>query len=350
MKSVSVQIDLTPWVRAPFSGIGRTAGLAFESIQRLGTGQFHGVSRQRSSGIEWLDPSRRLIGWKNRIYHSFEHRLPPVYRSLTVLSLHDLWTLRAGNAWQSPEFQKRQGPILRSAIARADWITVPSESVLRELQELFPETRERSAAVPWGPTLKLPPQSPSFSHPELVGGKRTLLTVSVIEPRKNLGKIPAALAQVPGVRWCLIGKIGYRGQEILDQLTADCARLGVELVRQEALSDEELIRQLQAAHAVVLPSSEEGFGLPALEGALLGRPLFLSEIGPFREIAGAAAAYFDPAQVEEALPALLQELVDASHSEWSALSLAVQERARSLTWDQTAAKFFRVYSALSSGT
>lgn len=58
------------------------------------------------------------------------------------------------------------------------------------------------------------------------------------------------------------------------------------------------LRQLQSlycqASAVILPSLYEGFGLPLLEAMAAGAPVFSSNAGPSREIAGDAAFFFDP--------------------------------------------------------
>jgi glycosyltransferase involved in cell wall biosynthesis len=171
----------------------------------------------------------------------------------------------------------------------------------------------------------------------------------VIEPRKNLASIPEALARVEGVCWVLVGKLGYRGEEILRQLEADCRRFNVSWLRRESLSESELLEAFERADAVLLPSQEEGFGLPALDGALLGRPLFLSDISPFREIGGEAAQYFDPSRVPETLAPALQAFLSLSTDEdWQQRSLASLARARAFSWEATADRFLQVYEAMGS--
>ncbi|NJM05299.1 glycosyltransferase family 4 protein [Candidatus Gracilibacteria bacterium] len=48
------------------------------------------------------------------------------------------------------------------------------------------------------------------------------------------------------------------------------------------------------ADGLLFPSRAEGFGMPMIEAALSGLPIFCSDIAPFRETAGDAAHYFDP--------------------------------------------------------
>ena len=48
----------------------------------------------------------------------------------------------------------------------------------------------------------------------------------------------------------------------------------------------------RAADLMLLPSAQEGFGIPVLEAGLVGLPIFCSDIPPFREIAGEWVEYF----------------------------------------------------------
>lgn len=50
------------------------------------------------------------------------------------------------------------------------------------------------------------------------------------------------------------------------------------------------------ADALLMPSREEGFGIPVLEAGLAGLPIFCTDIPSLREIAGEQATYFNPAE------------------------------------------------------
>jgi glycosyltransferase involved in cell wall biosynthesis len=56
---------------------------------------------------------------------------------------------------------------------------------------------------------------------------------------------------------------------------------------------------------MLLPSAQEGFGIPVLEAGLVGLPIFCSEIPPFREIAGAWAQFF---ALDEPVDSIAQRL------------------------------------------
>jgi glycosyltransferase involved in cell wall biosynthesis len=58
-------------------------------------------------------------------------------------------------------------------------------------------------------------------------------------------------------------------------------------------SDRMMDELYRAADLLLVPSAQEGFGIPILEAGIVGLPVFCSDIPPFRETAGDAAHYFE---------------------------------------------------------
>lgn len=69
------------------------------------------------------------------------------------------------------------------------------------------------------------------------------------------------------------------------------------------LGDDDVRSLYAVGDALVFPSKTEGFGLPIVEAALHGLPVFCSDIPPHREIGGSFASFFsldsDPGQIAE---------------------------------------------------
>ena len=61
------------------------------------------------------------------------------------------------------------------------------------------------------------------------------------------------------------------------------------------------------ADALLLPSRDEGFGLPILEAGLHRLPVFCTDIAALREVAGAEAVYFSPDAPPPDIAALIRE-------------------------------------------
>jgi alpha-1,3-rhamnosyl/mannosyltransferase len=96
------------------------------------------------------------------------------------------------------------------------------------------------------------------------------------------------------------------------------------------------------AHMLVLPSLDEGFGLPVLEAMACGVPVVVSTGGSLPEVAGDAAAPVPPDDVtglRDAMAALLDPEVAAAAAK---RGLA---RADAFRWDDCANKVWRAYRA-----
>ncbi len=101
------------------------------------------------------------------------------------------------------------------------------------------------------------------------------------------------------------------------------------------LSDESLAALLSGARALVLPSLDEGFGLPAVEAMSCGTPVLASRSGALPEVVGEAGLYFSPHDQQELLQALLRILDDAPLRR--RLSGRALQRAKQFSWDRAAA-------------
>jgi alpha-1,3-rhamnosyl/mannosyltransferase len=63
--------------------------------------------------------------------------------------------------------------------------------------------------------------------------------------------------------------------------------------------DDDLIAIYNAASLLVLPSFDEGFGLPVIEAMACGTPVAVSQIGALVELVGDAGLVFDPSDVRD---------------------------------------------------
>jgi glycosyltransferase involved in cell wall biosynthesis len=139
-----------------------------------------------------------------------------------------------------------------------------------------------------------------------------LLAPVRITRRKNLElaiEVTAALRQM-GV-WPLLvvtgppGPHNVRSSEYLGELLQRRKELGVEhevvFLAVEGndgmgleVSDEGMAELYWWADALLMPSRQEGFGLPLLEAGLSRLPIFCSDLAVLREVGGQHASYFAP--------------------------------------------------------
>ena len=77
--------------------------------------------------------------------------------------------------------------------------------------------------------------------------------------------------------------------------------------------DDEVVALLQHAVLNVVPSLEEGFGLPVLEGAACGVPVICSRSTSLPEVLAEPAAHFDPTDPDDIARAIERGMTDQVH-------------------------------------
>ena len=116
---------------------------------------------------------------------------------------------------------------------------------------------------------------------------------------------------------------------------------------QSDASDQQLVTLYKEARAFVFPSRYEGFGIPIVEAFSCGCPCAISRSSCFPEIAGGAAAYFDPDNLESMTETLRQVLYDDGLRR--KLIADGFERAKLFSWEKTATQTLTVYKGACAG-
>ncbi|OGD63370.1 hypothetical protein A2160_02705 [Candidatus Beckwithbacteria bacterium RBG_13_42_9] len=109
------------------------------------------------------------------------------------------------------------------------------------------------------------------------------------------------------------------------------------------VTDQQLVFFYNCAQALIVPSLDEGFGLPILEAMASGCPAIVSDIPVFREIAGNIPTYFNPADVSSISRSIQAVLTKADSINYSLLA---RKLAKKYTWERTAQKTLDIYKQL----
>jgi glycosyltransferase involved in cell wall biosynthesis len=138
-----------------------------------------------------------------------------------------------------------------------------------------------------------------------------LLHIGTLQPRKNLSRLVQALASlaVP-IKLVLAGKRGW----LYDDLFRQVRRLGLEgrVLFPGYVDDADKAALLSGSLACVFPSLYEGFGFPALEAQACDTPLVCANTSSLPEVAGDAALFVDPTDVDDLVQAMTRLLADAA--------------------------------------
>jgi glycosyltransferase involved in cell wall biosynthesis len=166
-------------------------------------------------------------------------------------------------------------------------------------------------------------------------------------PHKNFTSLIRALARIDEARRPHLVVTGSRGDDPLRPGVAELG-LGPWVELKEWVSDEELDTLHATATALAMPTLQEGFCLPVVDAMMAGLPCLLSDLPVLREVAGDAALYFPPLDLD----ALAEAIVTVTTRDDVAAGLAARgaARARLFSWETTAAQTLDVFrSALGRG-
>lgn len=169
------------------------------------------------------------------------------------------------------------------------------------------------------------------------------LFVGTLQPRKNVVRLAQAYALLcaqgrADFDLVLAGGAGWLSDDLLAALEA--MPMGGHLRRLGYVPDADLPALYSGAQMFCLPSLYEGFGLPILEAQSYGAPVMSANRSALPEIAGAAALYVDPTDVDAIAAAMLRLSQDEALRQQ--LIAAGHENVKRFSWAKAAAETLAV--------
>lgn len=283
---------------------------------------------------------------KPHVYHD-PNFVPFRFRGPTVITVHDVSWVRHPECHPGRRLAHLYSNFPK-ALRAADRIIVVSEFVRNELLACFTVDERKIDVVHNGVAPRFRPHSSEETaavlnrHGLKHGGY--FAAVGTLEPRKNLHTALAAHLRLPqamrrAMPLALIGGNGWFTDTLSAALSASLADGSVR--RLGYVSDDDLPALTAGARAIVYPSIYEGFGLPVVEAMASGVPALCSTAPALREVAGSAALFCGPTDVE-GFTCAMRELADDDALS-ARLGAAGVERARQFSWSRTATETLAVY-------
>lgn len=258
----------------------------------------------------------------------------PLWVRNQVLTLHDLSPLEHPE-WYRPVFALWYRIFIPVLVRRVRRIVTSSEFVRAKLLRRFGLPAKSVTVIPGGVDMDV--FHPGASH-RLDFPPRYVLFVGSLQQRKNLPRLLEAWEQVKDSvpdTWLVIAGAG--GEAFRPVRLAAAGRvkfLG-------PVAEVDLPGLYARAALFILPSLDEGFGLPVLEAMACGVPVAASRAGALPEVVGNAGLFFDPLEAREITGAIRSGLTDGSLRD--SLRENGLERARHFSWRESADKMWETF-------
>jgi glycosyltransferase involved in cell wall biosynthesis len=243
------------------------------------------------------------------LFHA-PHYVVPFTRVPFVVTIHDLIHLRNPN----PIARLYARQMIGRAVRRSRHVLTVSKAVKCEIVSTFGCADDHVVVTPNG-------VGAPFSESGKAAEGSYFLYVGNDKPHKNVDVLVDAFSKVDGASLVLTGGAFERFK----------SREGV--VVTGFVHDTELGALYRGAIALVMPSREEGFGLPALEAMASGCAVITSNAAALVEITGDAALHVEP---DAASLADAMTRIASDESLRRTLAARGVARAKNFTWTRCA--------------
>jgi glycosyltransferase involved in cell wall biosynthesis len=288
--------------------------------------------------LEW--PPIEMLGAAADVVHAAHPLLIPTRQAAQVVTFHDLSFLTAPQATHA-EVRRDYARLAPEHARRADAIVANSYHTASLVAGTFGVSLSRiHVCRPGRPEWKALGRSPNSPRDGYV------LFLGTLEARKNVGVLLDAYErlferhrQTPPL--VLAGRATADAAPWLERLSRPPLAGRVRHLGYVPAADLEGL--YAGARLLVLPSRDEGFGIPVLEAMSAGVPVVAAGRGALPEVLGDAGLLVNPDDPEEVASAMHRMLTDTP------TSLVCAERglarAQTFSWDRTATALRGAYEA-----
>lgn len=258
--------------------------------------------------------------------------LIPTRRGRRVVTIHDLYFLDHPDA-TTREIRRDYPRLVRRHAQRADLVVTSSHHVGALVVQRLGVDPARVLTCPGG-------APPWAARPE-VPANGPVIFLGSLEPRKNVGILLDAWELLtargrPVPELILAGGPGPGADALMGRITRP--PLAGRVRYEGYLPDARREAYYKQARLLVMPSLDEGFGLPVVEACAAGVPVLASRCGSLPEVGGDAPVYLDPRDPEAWADTVEALLADPARLE--SMRARGVTRARQFSWDQSARRLW----------
>lgn len=273
---------------------------------------------------------------KLNIFYTPSHYSPMTSTVPVIPTIHDIGYLKYQDQFTKKDLYQLIN-WTESSIKKAEHIVAVSQFTKNELINTYQIPADKISVIYNG--VSTPPKITSaFTLDVLKKYKITnpyFLSVGTLKPNKNYPFLIKAFSQFikkyPDYQLIIAGKKGWLFEDV-DKII-NKYKLSKKVIFTDYISEPEKWALYQNAISLVIPSTYEGFGIPAIESQKVNTPVIASDIPSLREVLNTSALYINP-EKPNTLVSAFQKMLDKKFR----LELIAKSKtqAQKFTWSNSA--------------
>jgi glycosyltransferase involved in cell wall biosynthesis len=288
---------------------------------------------------------------KPDLFYTPSHYSPSFSPITTIPTIHDLGYLDSQDQFTQKDLYQLIN-WTKESIARAKHLVAVSEFTKSEIQRIYHINPNQISVIPNGvgdiaPITPIQKQAVinKFQLPA-----KYFLYLGTLKPNKNIPFLIKSFSlfrqthpQHSPLKLVIVGKKGWLFEDIFQVVQQQ--NLQNQVIFTDYVSQSEKWAIMSGAQAFIIPSTYEGFGIPAIEAMKMNIPVIASNIPAFKEVAQKAALYIDPADPQTLVEAMVKILTPTVRQQLIQNGVI---RAQKYTWSASAQKLLNLFDRFSS--
>lgn len=321
---------------------------------------YHNNFRKVLANFKWygLNEQYQIPKLLNKLKPDLVHfphfNAPIFYQGKFIVTIHDLihqhYQMRRASTLDPITYKIKQigyKTVFKNAISKAQKILVPSNYVKKLLINDWGMDSEKIVVTPEAVDDKI------FAAAKITGKEKIervmkkfnikkpyIFYVGNAHPHKNVEGLIKVFRELrekyPNLQLVLSGYDHYFWKRVKKENQHEG------IIYTGYVDDEELVALYKGAGMFVMPSYEEGFGIPVLEAFACGCPVVSSNAGALPEVGGNAAVYFNPHDMGDMVNKVDKVLNNKNLK--NDLIKKGQKRVKLFSWEKLARQTLEVYN------
>jgi len=283
-------------------------------------------------------------------FYSLSHYSPSPSSVPTIPTIHDIGYLQYPAQFTKKDLYQLVNWTKKS-LSQARHVVAVSQFTKNELINTYHLNPDKISIV-YNGTNKPLPISKNISQKTLQKFKITspyFLAVGTLKPNKNYPFLIQAfssflkLPSSKGLNYQLViaGKKGWLYDDIAKIITDN--NLQTQVIFTDYITETEKWALYKNATALVIPSTYEGFGIPAIESQKSHTPVIAANIPALKEVLESSALFIDPYKIKTLEKAMVK-ILDENYR--NTLIKLGDAQSKKFTWTNSARQLISLFSKL----